>query len=86
MRRRRLRCWWDGFAATWLSPSTWTTRLRILLRPSGPRYDWPGVIESGHLLDADSRHFEIIDAKEHEWMTCSRCGAVEYIGWRPYLA
>lgn len=85
-RLRRFHCWWDGFAATWLSLGMWASRMRILLRPGGPHYDWPGVVESGHLLDPDSRHFEVIDGKEHEWMTCSRCGTIDYIGWKEYRA
>jgi hypothetical protein len=81
---RGLRCWWDGFYGTWLDPGTWATRIRLLLTSNGLPLQWPGIVEDGHLYDTDHPRYEIEDDREHEWMTCARCGRDLYCGWRHY--
>ncbi len=81
---KRLHCWWDGFYWTWLSPSTWMVRIRLLLTPQGPPLRWPGIVESGHLHDTEHPRFVVEGDREHEYTTCARCGVELYEGWRQF--
>ena len=69
---KRLICWWEGFAETWLDPAMWKFHLL-----------GPSVKVSGHLHDLDKRFWRIEGDRELEFCPCARCGQVLFEGWRP---
>jgi hypothetical protein len=66
---RRLRCWWDSWAGTWLDPWTY----RMALQGITVRFD-------GH-IHGEPR-YRIEGDREYQWTRCARCGTVIEEGWR----